>query len=156
MQRIGVISDTHGFLDPRVHDVFTGVDRIVHAGDIGIGILEELELIAPVRAVLGNNDHWDFDLPVAIRLEVEGVTFQVAHMARHILPPPASVTIHGHTHIAEVIRTREGLLVNPGSASRPRGGRGPSVALVEVAEGMVKNARIVGLDSIGTESTSSP
>lgn len=149
MQRIGVISDTHGHLDSRVHDALLGVDLIVHAGDIGVGVVEELELIAPVRAVLGNNDHWDFDLPVDIRFEAEGVTFRAAHQARHIRPPDADVTIHGHTHIAEVTRTAQGLLVNPGSASRPRGGRGASVAIVEVDSGKVERARIFELDLFG-------
>ena len=148
MRRIGVISDTHGHLDPRIHEAFSGVDLIVHAGDIGVGIIEELELIAPVRAVLGNNDCWDFDLPNDIRFEVDGVTFRVAHQSRHTRPPAADVTIHGHTHVAEVTRTAEGLLVNPGSTSRPRGGLGSSVVIIEVARGMVERARIVELDTL--------
>ena len=54
---IGVISDTHGFLDPRVLDIFQGVAHILHAGDIGsAAIIGALNAIAPVTAVLGNND----------------------------------------------------------------------------------------------------
>ena len=55
--KIGVISDTHDFLDPRVKELFAGVDHILHAGDIGtVWITFELEQIAPVTAVFGNTD----------------------------------------------------------------------------------------------------
>ena len=55
--KIGVISDTHGFLDPRVEKIFAGVSHILHAGDIGYAsIILELQFIAPVTAVLGNTD----------------------------------------------------------------------------------------------------
>ena len=55
--KIGVISDTHGFLDPRVFELFTGVSHILHAGDIGPdALIAELETIAPVTAVIGNTD----------------------------------------------------------------------------------------------------
>ena len=56
--KIGVISDTHGYFDPRLPALFAGVDHILHAGDIGrYDIISELENIAPVTAVLGNNDY---------------------------------------------------------------------------------------------------
>ena len=148
MHRIGVISDTHGQLDPRVHAAFAGVDLIVHAGDIGHMVIEELETIAPVVAVLGNNDTWDFDLPLEERFEVEGVSFLAVHEPRHIRPPVADVTIHGHTHVAEVERTAEGLRVNPGSPARPRGAKGRSVAIIEVEDRRVVSARILELDSL--------
>src|SRR5262245_36659364 len=55
--KLGVISDTHGLLDPKIPGVFEGVDLILHGGDIGpAAILHQLEAIAPVTAVLGNTD----------------------------------------------------------------------------------------------------
>ena len=55
--RIGIISDTHGSLDPRAYTALADCDHIIHAGDIcGPAILRELEALAPVTAVLGNND----------------------------------------------------------------------------------------------------
>src|ERR1700690_3160127 len=55
--KIGVISDTHGFLDPKVRDRFAGVGHILHAGDVGPdAIIRELEALAPVTAVSGNTD----------------------------------------------------------------------------------------------------
>ena len=54
--RIGVISDTHNYLDPKVHKLFEGVEHILHAGDIGLpSILLELQEIAPVTAVSGRS-----------------------------------------------------------------------------------------------------
>ena len=53
---IGVVSDTHGHYDPLLDDLFAGAERIVHAGDIGVGILDRLRRLAPVTAVLGNTD----------------------------------------------------------------------------------------------------
>ena len=57
MFKIGVLSDTHGYLDPRIPGLFEGVQHILHAGDIGLqGIITTLEETAPVTAVLGNTD----------------------------------------------------------------------------------------------------
>lgn len=146
MKRIGVISDTHGHVDPRVHDAFRGVDLIVHAGDIGPVVIPELETIAPVRAVLGNNDTWDFDLDLIDRFEVEGVSFRVVHQPAHIREPGAAITIHGHTHVAAIERSPMGLTMNPGALWRPRGAVGPSVGIIEVDGGRIVTARIVELE----------
>jgi hypothetical protein len=55
--KIGVISDTHNFFDPRISRLFAGVEHILHAGDIGLPrIILDLEQIAPVTAVSGNTD----------------------------------------------------------------------------------------------------
>src|SRR5215471_948995 len=64
--RLGIVSDTHGLLDSRVLEIFEGVDRILHAGDVGDErILVELEAVAPVIAVAGNVDGF----PLAQRLK---------------------------------------------------------------------------------------
>ena len=55
--KIGVLSDTHGFLDPKIKTLFADVGHILHAGDIGDPMIElELNFIAPVTVVLGNTD----------------------------------------------------------------------------------------------------
>ncbi|MFB6258974.1 MAG: metallophosphoesterase, partial [Flavobacteriales bacterium] len=57
MKQIGLISDTHSHLDPRVHAYFEGLDEVWHAGDIGsIEVLEALEMRYKLRAVHGNID----------------------------------------------------------------------------------------------------
>jgi predicted phosphodiesterase len=53
---VGLISDTHGMMRPEVFTALSGVDLILHAGDVGDGVLDELALIAPVHAVSGNTD----------------------------------------------------------------------------------------------------
>ena len=138
--RLGIISDTHGRLDPRALTVFEreAVEAILHAGDIGgPEILWELNAIAPVTAVMGNNDHagvvgWPLD-PI-VRVRFGGHSLAMVHVLGHLKPIPEDVhvVVHGHTHVASAARDlRSGsLCVNPGSVSRPRSGSGRSVGLL--------------------------
>lgn len=148
---IGVISDTHGLLRPEALTPFMGVERIVHAGDIGSpNVLEKLETIAPVVAIRGNNDKapWAEALPATLLFEVRGHTIHVLHDLAHIdLSPKAAgvaVVISGHSH-KPGIEEREGVLfINPGSAG-PRRFRLPiAVAKLYVADDSVR-AEIIEL-----------
>jgi Domain of unknown function (DUF3387)/Calcineurin-like phosphoesterase superfamily domain len=79
---IGVISDTHGRLDPAVEELFAGVERIFHAGDVGAeAILARLRAIAPLTAVRGNCDDapWGLALPCVASEVLEGVRVVVVH-----------------------------------------------------------------------------
>jgi len=138
---IGVISDTHGFLDPKIAEIFHGVEHILHAGDIGsTAIVAELRLIAPVTAVLGNNDGGlHFDLTEV--LDLGGFKFLVHHIvdARR-LPRPLEerisrerpdVVVCGHTHRVFAERLGRVLYFNPGYAGKPRFGLERSVAILE-------------------------
>jgi putative phosphoesterase len=119
---IGVISDTHGLLRPEALSLLGGVDRIVHAGDIGSPqILDRLRALAPVTAVRGNNDKgsWAEAIPETETIEVAGRVIHVLHdIALIDLDPGAagiSVVIAGHSHKPN-IEQRDGVLfVNPGS-----------------------------------------
>lgn len=153
--RIGVISDTHGTLDPRALVALRGVEMILHAGDIGTpDIVEQLEAIAPVSAVYGNVDAGSplaRRYPATLRLEREGVRIHMTHvggrpadLVRHLPVPRPDVMIFGHSHVA-LLETLDGVLyLNPGAAGRPRFGGGLSVALLEV-EGGRATAQIVRL-----------
>ena len=79
--KIGVISDTHGLLRPEALSALTGVDLILHAGDVGgAGVLRALRKVAPVRAVFGNvDDPQDPDLEPQIDMAVDGVSVHVSH-----------------------------------------------------------------------------
>ncbi len=80
---IGIISDTHSFLHPAVHNDFAGVDLILHAGDAGtVAVIDELATIAPVRGVYGNVDGMDVRQiwPEHERLELEGLQFWMTHI----------------------------------------------------------------------------
>ena len=144
--RLGVISDTHGRLDATLHDVFAGVERIVHAGDVGAAdVLVELATIAPVVAVRGNVDHFPGAelLPDEAVLEIAGRRVLVAHVLPDLLRrrQPAregfDLVVTGHTH-----RFRESVddgvvFLNPGAARAARFGLPRSVAIVELdAEGV--------------------
>jgi putative phosphoesterase len=138
-----VISDTHGSLPDDVSTVFEGVDHIVHAGDVGHdAVLLALEAIAPVTAVRGNMDRTGptAGLPDEVTLGLAGVDFDVRHTGPSRPRPPDGrplVVVRGHTHVP-TLTTADGVLhVNPGSATRPPTGRGPTVAIV-----------VIGLDGV--------
>ena len=119
---IGVISDTHGLLRPEALKHLNGVDRIIHAGDIGApNVLEKLQALAPVDAVRGNNDKgaWAQAVPETLFLEIRGHRIHVLHdLAQIDLSPAAAgmaVVISGHSH-KPVVEQRDGVLfLNPGS-----------------------------------------
>jgi uncharacterized protein len=138
MQLVGVISDTHGLVRPEALAALRGVDRIVHAGDIGgPDVLAALEAIAPVTAVRGNNDTdaWARALPETATLEVEGRRLFVIHDVKQLkVAPAADVVIAGHSHQPRN-EERDGVLwLNPGSAG-PRRFRLP-IALARIRVGL--------------------
>lgn len=84
---IGVLSDTHGTLDPRAYAALADCDHIIHAGDIcDPAVLRELETLAPVTAVLGNNDFPEYGPAVGrfARPVLGGVRFLVAHYPQDV------------------------------------------------------------------------
>ncbi|WP_241156393.1 MULTISPECIES: metallophosphoesterase family protein [unclassified Adlercreutzia] len=164
MTWVGIISDTHGTLDARAFAALSDCDHIIHAGDIcGPAILRELACIAPVTAVLGNNDFPEYGSAVTrfARPVVGGVRFLVAHYPQDVrityagssaLAPGDSipqVLVHGHTHVPKLETGPEArpasLLICPGSASLPRGGFSRSIAKVQVSEGRILEARVESL-----------
>lgn len=143
--RVGLISDTHGLLRPQVHEVFAGVSRILHAGDVcSDTILDELSLIAPVQAVWGNCDSpFEPGLCEAIDVTIGGVRIHVQHGHELGRPRPAQVAaayaadvcVYGHTH-KQVIEHVDGrLIVNPGAAGPRRFDLTPCVAILTIADG---------------------
>jgi putative phosphoesterase len=142
MSCLGVISDTHGLLRPAAVEALSGVDHIIHAGDIGNSeILSELERIAPVTAVAGNMDFggWARGLRGTEVVEIDGASILVLHdLDRLDLNPGAAgfqAVVFGHTHLPEVRRNDGVLYLNPGSAGPVRGSKPVSLARVEVREG---------------------
>jgi uncharacterized protein len=125
--KIGLISDTHGLVRPEALLALAGVDRIIHAGDIGgAGVIEALSGIGPVDVVRGNNDKdpWGAKLPAWLALEFEGVSIHVLHDVKDMDVDPAAagfrVVIAGHSH-KPMVAERDGVLfVNPGSAGPRR------------------------------------
>jgi len=142
---VGLISDTHGLMRPGVHAALTGVELILHAGDVGgSAILDELRLIAPVRAVLGNTDPpGEPGLTEEIVLEVGGLRLHVSHGHEVGSPTPAKlavrydadVVVYGHTHKPLATQHDGRLFVNPGAAGAKRFNISPSVGKLTIANG---------------------
>lgn len=139
--RVGLISDTHGKLDPRVLEVFRAekVLAIVHAGDVGADhVLYELETVAPVTAVLGNCDHIvpGWDLARMARATVAGVRLLAIHDFHDLGPVPGDVdvVVCGHSHQPRNEWHGRALVVNPGSASQRRRAPACSVGVLDVSE----------------------
>ena len=151
---LGVISDTHGLLRPDVHTALAGVELILHAGDVGGDeILDELELIAPVRAVYGNTDApGQPRLADAIDLSIGGVAIHVSHgheivspvAARLLERYAADVVVFGHTHRPLIARAGDRLVLNPGAAGPRRFDIMPSVARLTIRDGRA-DAELIAL-----------
>lgn len=141
--KIGIISDTHGFLDPAVQKLFAGVGHILHAGDIGPdSIISELEAVAPVTAVCGNTDSSSTFRPTEV-VVLAGHKFLVHHIVDPYAPreelqlriarEQPGVVVFGHTHKA-FFEKRDGVwYLNPGYAGKPKHDAERSVAILHCA-----------------------
>ena len=138
--RIGVISDTHGFLDPQIPGLFAGVDHILHGGDIGMAaLILELEMIAPVTAVLGNTDSGLHFKETEI-VQLAGRKFLLQHIVNPHAPGDRlqtllarerpDVAMFGHTHQQFCQAIGGTLFLNPGYAGKPKFGQERSVAVL--------------------------
>jgi hypothetical protein len=146
--KIGVVSDTHGFFDPRLEELLAGVELILHAGDVGNQeVLNVLGRIAPVRAVRGNVDPPQLGLPFRTSSRIGAVQVEILHQ----LPAPQTelekwsdparggglalqardaflqsfdhntrVVIFGHSHAPCAVTLAGKLFFNPGSAGKQR------------------------------------
>lgn len=132
MKKIGLLSDTHGFLDPKIFDYFKEVDEIWHAGDIGaMEVIDELRKFKPLRAVYGNIDDYDIrrEVPEFNRFKVEDVEVLITHIAgkpgKYSKPlydelqqngaPKLFVCGHSHILLVQMDRFSNMLWMNPGA-----------------------------------------
>lgn len=130
--KIGLLSDTHSYLDPKIRIYFKDCDEIWHAGDIGDRVVDELEKIKPLRAVYGNIDDKDMQVrfPEDLWFTCEGLTIWMTHIGgappnynprvKKILKDKVpDIFICGHSHILRVKKDpayKNMLYVNPGAA----------------------------------------
>ena len=142
--KIGIISDTHNFFDPRLPQLFKGVKHILHAGDIGtVVILFQLEEIAPVTAVLGNTDV-GLDLKLTESALLAGQHFLIHHtvdprelhdeLKGRIGREKPDVVVFGHTHKPFCQMIGGVLYFNPGYAGKSRFGMERSVAILDLSK----------------------
>jgi len=137
------VSDTHGYYDPQLDGVFAGAVHIVHAGDVGSGVLSRLRALAPLTVVAGNTDlpgAIEIDLPWEAQVAVAGRRLIVCHIGKSLMGRHDPVTegfdlvVTGHTHIAKVEWRGRTLFLNPGSAGHARFGRPRTCARVWMSE----------------------
>ena len=145
-----MVSDTHGRLSDRLLLVLADFDTVLHAGDIDTPQAHrQLARCHQLTAVRGNMDigRWADDLPRTEVVEVGQMLIYILHdIGRLDLDPVAAgirVVISGHTHHARIEHNHDGVLyLNPGSASFPRHGTRPSMAVLSVENGAAQ-AQIV-------------
>ena len=143
--KIGVISDTHNFLDPKISRLFEGVEHILHAGDVGLqSIILQLEAIAPTTAVSGNTDDPGMNYRATEVVSLAGRKFLVHHIVnpqalsedfqRRIARERPDVIVFGHTHKPFSATVAGTLFFNPGYAGKSRFGMERSVAILHCDE----------------------
>jgi uncharacterized protein len=171
--KIGLVSDTHGYLDPRLPDLLAGVDSILHAGDVGSrAVLEELERIADLRVVRGNVDPADLNLPPSLKLRFENVQIEIQHQLQvpqeelekwadgsplqkrnpqrqaaflKSFDPETKVVVFGHSHRPCLLTMAHKLFFNPGSSGKKRFSLPRCCGLLEVFPRGVRGL-IIGLE----------
>jgi putative phosphoesterase len=133
MTRIGLLSDTHSYLDPKILTHFEHCDEIWHAGDVGHStVIEQLSSFRPLRIVCGNIDQQTSELPSNQHFSLEGLSIWMTHIGGS--PPkynptvrprlqadPPSLFVCGHSHILKVVRDpamSNLLFINPGAAGK--------------------------------------
>ena len=150
---IGVVSDTHGYYDPQLDEVLAGAVHIVHAGDVGSGVMPRLRALAPLTVVAGNTDlpgAYEADLAWEEQVVVEGRHIIVCHISHSLMGRHDPVlegfdlVVTGHSHIAKVEWRADTLFLNPGSAGHARFGKPRTCARVLLAERLAPE--IVELD----------
>lgn len=137
--KIGIVSDTHGLLREEVKDILGECDYIIHGGDINKqSVIDELEGIAPLYVVRGNNaKEWAEHLPNELRFEIEGVRFYMTHIKKFIPSDLSDVDVivfgHSHKYFEEV---KDNVFwLNPGSCGKRRFDQSISMAVMTIKDG---------------------
>jgi putative phosphoesterase len=165
---VGILSDSHGYLDPRISDTVNQCDHIVHAGDIfNAHVLSQLKPKQELIAVAGNNDFSDFwreeeaeivnDLPNNATLELPGGLLAVEHGHRFGHHPEheqlrsahteARIIVYGHTHHRIIDQQAEPWVVNPGASGKVRTHGGPSCLVLHASTDEWKIDTVLFADS---------
>jgi putative phosphoesterase len=136
MHKIGILSDTHGLLRPEVIWALQGCEAILHGGDINRqDIIDQLNTIAPVYVVRGNNDKdWAEHIPMFLDLHLYGCHICMTHKKKD-LPQDLSdydLVVYGHSHRYEQKSSGKTLLLNPGSCGPRRFHQDITMAIAEV------------------------
>ncbi|MFT6396452.1 MAG: putative phosphoesterase [Bradymonadia bacterium] len=152
---IGLVSDTHSWLDPFILEAFAGLDHIVHAGDIGTeAVLEELRGVAPLCVIRGNIDGGDLRYYEEEEVLVAGgKRIGVRHICGNpFRPNPAAkafirrerldVLVCGHSHIPVIQEVQGALWINPGAAGKHGFHTSRTAAILHIENGEFSMDRV--------------
>ncbi len=169
MKKIGLLSDTHSYLDPKIFHYFEQCDEIWHAGDIGnMEVVEQLEAFKPLRAVYGNIDGGLLrqTFPLDLRFDCEGLDVWITHIGGYpgrynkrvreqLAVDPPGLFICGHSHILKVMPDRRYHLlhINPGACGVHGFHKVKTIVRFAVDEGVVKDLEVIELGLRGKIST---
>lgn len=161
MTKIGLISDTHGYLDDAVFTHFKDCDEIWHAGDFGtIELADKLKAFKPLRGVYGNIDGHDIriEYPEKLRWMCEGVEVLMIHIGGYpgrydrnikeeIQKTPPKLFISGHSHILKVIYDDklQCLHMNPGAAGKHGWHKVRTLIRFDIDGKDIKNCEVIEL-----------
>ncbi len=163
MKKIGLISDTHGYYDPKISKYFESCDEIWHAGDIGdLSVTDELAKLAPVRGVYGNIDNHIIrtEFPLHQKFSIENCSFWMTHIggkpyvySNYVMPTitqnPPKVFICGHSHICKIEfdKRLKMLYINPGAAGISGFHKVKTLVRFIVEEGNLHTMEVIELGS---------
>lgn len=164
--KIGLLSDTHGYLDTRIKDYFKDCDEVWHGGDIGdMKLAATLELFKPFRAVHGNIDDKDIQLryPEDLFFECEGLSVWITHIGgappkynprikKMLKSSVPNIFVCGHSHILRVAKDPAygGMLyLNPGAAGQQGFHHIRTLLRFDIAAGQVSNMEVIELGKRG-------
>ena len=144
--KVGLISDTHNLLRADVLEALSGVEAILHAGDISNQpILDQLQKTAPVYAVRGNADkEWAEHLPAYLDFELNGLHIYMTHKKKDLPTDLSSydLVLVGHSHAYSETRLGKTTIVNPGSCGPRRFHQPITMATAEISPGSIIITRI--------------
>ncbi len=164
--KIGLLSDTHSYLDPKVFEYFSEVDEVWHAGDFGVPeVANQLEAFRPLRGVYGNideNTEIERRFPLDLRFEVAGLRVFMTHIGGYpgrynlrtkklLMADPPDLFISGHSHILKVMPDHQLdlLHINPGACGREGFHQVRTITRFEIIDSKVTNLQIIELGARG-------
>ena len=160
MKKIGLLSDTHNFLHPKINYYFKDCDEVWHAGDIGnYNIIEDIKF-KKLRAVYGNIDGQDIrlSLPKELNFKIENVNIYITHIGGYpenyskevkgkIKKIKPNLVICGHSHILKIIYDKKynHLFINPGAAGKYGFHKKKTIIRFEINQDKIENLEIIEL-----------
>jgi putative phosphoesterase len=164
--KIGLLSDTHGYLDKKVFEYFSSCDEVWHAGDIGTSaVADELEVFKPLRAVFGNVDDKALQLrfPEDLYFNCEDLSVWITHIGgsppnynprikKLLQKQVPDIFICGHSHILRIKKDpafHDMLYLNPGAAGNHGFHHMKTLVRFEVCGKEIKNLEVIELGKRG-------